>query len=279
MVHIIGDTTSVLDPAFVAAHDVPVIPQVIHIDGETYLEGEEIDSPTFMEKMESAKELPKTSAPPPELFVELFERLAPTGEPMICILPSSAVSGTVRSATVAKREFPDADIRIIDTGFIAGPVRSMIEVAVSWAESGVDADTIEQRVYEMMPRSRLYFVVDTLKYLAMGGRIGGAAALMGSILKVRPVLMFDNSRVDVFEKVRTKRRALNRMKELVYEQIARERDGHLTVLHAGVPDEGQALADELAEQLGYSDVPVLDMPPAIVTHGGPGILGVGFFTD
>lgn len=279
MVRIIADTTSVLDPAFVEAHDVPVIPQVIHIDGESYLEGEEIDIPTFMEKMDSAKELPKTSAPPPELFVELFERLAPTGEPMICILPSSVVSGTVRSATVAKREFPDADIRIIDTGFVAGPVRSMIEVAVSWAKSGVDADTIEERIYEMMPRGKLYFVVATLKYLAMGGRIGGAAALMGSILKVRPVLMFDNSRVNVFEKVRTKRRALNRMKELVYEQIARERDGHLTVMHAGVPDEGQALADELAETLGYSDVPVLNMPPAIVTHGGPGILSVGFFTD
>jgi DegV family protein with EDD domain len=113
----------------------------------------------------------------------------------------------------------------------------------------------------------------------MGGRIGGAAALMGSLLKVRPVLTFENSRVTVFEKIRTKKRAVNRMKELVYEQIARERAGHLTVLQAGVPDEGEALADELAEQLGYSDVPVLDMPPAIVTHGGPGILGVGFFTD
>lgn len=279
MVRIIGDTTSVLDPAFVEAHDVPVIPQVIHIDGETYLEGEEIDIPTFMEKMDSAKELPKTSAPPPELFVEVFERLASTGEPLICILPSSVVSGTVRSATVAKREFPDADIRIIDTGFIAGPVRSMIEEAVAWAESGVDADTIEQRVYEMMPRARLYFVVATLKYLAMGGRIGGAAALMGGILKIKPVLMFDNSRVNVFEKIRTKKRAVKRMKELVDEQIAREREGHLIVLHAGVPDEGQALADELAEQLDYSDVPVIDMPPAIVTHGGPGILGVGFFTD
>ncbi|MBN1486481.1 MAG: DegV family protein [Anaerolineae bacterium] len=277
MVHIIADTTSGLTEEFVREHNIPVIPQVINIGEESYLEGVNIDIPTFMQKMKASKVLPKTSAPPPELFVEVFKTLIPTGEPIICILPSAVVSGTVRSATVALKDFPGADVRIIDTGFISGPVRTLIELAVAWSEAGESAASIQRRIYDMLPRCHLYFLVTTLKYLAMGGRIGGAAALMGSVLKVKPVLTFNNSRIDVCEKIRTQKRAVERLKSLVMEQIAQNGEGYLKVLHAGVPEQGQALADELGEKLGISDIPIMNVPPAVVIHGGPGILGVAFF--
>lgn len=284
MVKIVGDTTSGLPESYAEAHGIPIIPQVITFGASSYLEGIEITYDTFMEKLRAATELPKTAAPPPELFAEVFERFAPFGEPVVCILPSAEVSGTVRSATVGlqiavENGVHDLDVRIIDTGFIASPVATLLRLATTWAEQGIDADTIEARVREMCGRCRTYFVVDTLKYLAMGGRIGGAAALLGSVLQVKPVLTIRDGRVDMFEKVRTHKRAVDRLKQLVCEQIAQGEAGYPSVMHAAADAEAVELRDFLQEELGIAEIPVQAVPPAVVTHGGPGILGVAFFTE
>jgi len=279
MVKIITDTTASLPAEIARRYNIPVIPQVIIFGTDSYLEGVEIDKPTFMQRLKASRELPKTAAPPPDLFVKEFERLVPEGEPILCIHPSSEVSGTVRSATVAARDFPNADIRVIDTRFIASPLATMVMLAAEWAVAGDDADTIEGRLRDLMSRCRLYFLVATLEYLAKGGRIGGASALLGSVLQVKPILTFRDGQVNQFERERTQKRAVARLKALVLEQIPRDGSGYLTVMHADVPDQGQALADELGAQLGLSDIPIFDIPPAIVTHAGPGILGVGFFAS
>ena len=284
MVKIIGDTTSGFPETYAKQYDIPIIPQVINIDGVSYLEGIDIDYRTFLSKLRAVRELPKTAAPPPELFVEVYKRFAPSKEPILCILPSAIVSGTVRSATVAlqtaiENGLTDLDVRIIDTQLIASPVATLLKLAAEWAAAGLDVDTIEARVHAMAQRGKIYFSVETLKYLAMGGRIGGAAALVGSALQVKPVLTFRNGQVEAFEKVRTHKRAVDRLKELVTTQISRGDDGFLSIMHAEVEDEARELADEMRTKLGISDVPILAVPPAIVTHGGPGILGVGFFTD
>ncbi|MGC9395444.1 MAG: DegV family protein [Anaerolineae bacterium] len=283
MVKIIGDTTSGFPKTYAKQYDIPIIPQVINIDGVSYLEGIDIDYHTFLTKLRTVRELPKTAAPPPELFVEAYQRFAPSKEPILCILPSAIVSGTVRSATVAlqmaiENGLTDLDVRIIDTQLIASPVATLIKLAAEWAIAGMDADTIEARVRALSRRGRIYFSVETLKYLAMGGRIGGAAALVGSALQVKPVLTFRNGQVEAFEKVRTHKRAVDRLKELVTTQISRDGDGFLSIMHADVADEAQELAGEMRARLGISDVPILAVPPAIVTHGGPGVLGAGFFT-
>ena len=279
MVRIITDTTSCLHAAVAQKYKIPVIPQVINFGNDSYLEGIDIDIPTFMSKLKANHELPKTAAPPPELFYEEFKRLAPLGEPILCIHPSSEVSGTVRSAMVAAKDFSECDIRIMDTRLVASPLATLVELAAIWAESGVGIDEIDARIHKMIPRCRIYFMVATLEYLARGGRIGGASALLGSLLQIKPILTFQNGRVNQFEKERTHKNALARVKELVVTNIARKENGYLTVLHAGVPEQGHALAEDLCRQLGLTEVPVHDMPPAIVTHGGPGILGVAFFVD
>jgi DegV family protein with EDD domain len=279
LVKIITDTTASLPDETARRYGIPVIPQVIVFGNDSYLEGVEIDKATFMQRLKASRELPKTAAPPPELFVKEFERLVPECEPILCIHPSSEVSGTVRSAIVAARDFPDADIRVIDTRFIAGPLATMVTLAAEWANAGDDADNIEARLHDLTWRCRLYFMVATLEYLARGGRIGGASALLGSVLQVKPILTFRDGQVNQFERERTHKRAVARLKKLVLEQIPRDGSGHLSVLHADAPDQGQALADELGAQLGLSQVPVHDIPPAIVTHAGPGVLGVGFFVS
>jgi DegV family protein with EDD domain len=125
------------------------------------------------------------------LFIKEFEKLVPLGEPILCIHPSTEVSGTVRSAQVAAGEFPGADIRIIDTRVIASPLATMVELAARWASEGTRrGQHIEMRIHAMIPCCRIYFMVSTLEYLAKGGRIGGAAALLGSVCSIKPILTF-----------------------------------------------------------------------------------------
>jgi DegV family protein with EDD domain len=279
MIHIVTDTTSCLSFGYGRRHNVPIISQVIHFGEDSYLEGIDIDTETFMSRLTSSTEMPRTAAPPPEMFGQVFQRLAPLGEPILCIHPSAEVSGTVRSASLAAQEFPGADIRVIDTRLIASPLGTIVNLAVGWAEEGLDIDTIETRVRALTPRARVYFVVATLEFLARGGRIGKAAALLGSLLQVKPILTVNDGRVDQFERQRTQGRALARLSQLVLEQAPRDGNSHLAIMHAAVATQAQALAQDLGKQLGIpaDRVPIMHMPPAIVTHAGPGLLGVSFF--
>ncbi len=277
MVKIITDTTAGLPDEIAEQYHIPVIPQIIIFGADSYREHEEVDYATFMELLESSKELPKTSAPPPELFVQAFEQLLPDGEPILCIHPSAEVSGTVRSATVAADRFPDADIRVIDTRVIGSPLATLVRLAAEWRAEGLDVDTIEARLRNLIPRCRIYFLVATLEYLAKGGRIGGAAALLGSVLRIKPILTMRDGQADQLERTRTHRRAVARLKELVASQLPRDGSGHLSIMHAAAPEEAQALADDLCARLELASIPILDVPPAIVTHAGPGVLAVAFF--
>jgi len=279
MVKIITDTTSVLPAELAQQYGIPVIPQVIIFGQRTFLEGVELDHAAFMQQLSASREAPKTAAPPSELFAEQFRRLAPLGEPILCLHPSAQVSGTVRSAALAAQDFHGADIRIIDTQIIGSPLATLVTLAAEWAAADLSADEIEARVRDLSGRCRIYFLVNTLEYLARGGRIGGAAALLGSLLQVKPILTFRNGRVDVLERQRTWARALTRLQELVTLECPPRPGAYLAVMHAGASDAGHALAGDLAVALGLGIVPVYNMPPAIVTHAGPGVLGVGFFIE
>lgn len=277
MVKIITDTLSSLPPEIAKKYNIPVIPQIINIGNDSYRENVDIDNAEFMRRLVANPAQTKTAAPSPEWFVEEFERLVPCGEPILCIHPSDEVSGTVRSALTAAKEFPEADIRVIDTRILARPMGTLVELAAQWAQAGQDADSIQQKVLEMARRCRIYVVVDTLDYLARGGRIGGASALLGTMLQVKPLLTFSDGRINQFERERTQKRAVARMRELVLAQLPRDGDGYLCVLHSGVPERASEFAASLGKELGLANIPIDFVPPAITVHGGPGLLGVGFF--
>jgi len=279
MIHIITDTTSGLSPELANFYHIPVIPQIINFGNQSFYEGRDIDNAKFMKMLRTSKELPKTAAPPPELFIQEFSKLCSGDNTIICLHPSTEVSGTVRSALMAAQEFPDADIRVIDTRTIGSPLSTLVQLASEWVSKGENADDIEQKIKQLIPRNRLYFVVDTLEYLAKGGRIGGASALLGSVLKIKPILALNNGRVEPFEKERTQKHAINRLIELVKQQAPRNNHAYISIMHAAVPDLALELSRILCKDFDLNEIPIMDLPPAIVVHGGPGILAAAFFID
>ncbi len=279
MIRIVTDTTSGISRDLAALHGVAVVPQVVIFGQEQYLELEELSADDFMTKLRAAPELPKTAAPSPGAFESLYRPWVEAGDTILSIHPSSDVSGTVRGATIAAEAFPGADIRVLDTRTIAGPLARLVLVAARMAQEGASADAVWSRLLALAPRARIYFLVDTLEYLQKGGRIGGAAAFLGGLLQMKPILGLHDGRVAPIERQRTHHRALARLKELVLLEATRDDNAYLSVMHAGRPDLAQQLADELQAALNAPDVLITDLAPAIVTHAGPGALGVGFFRE
>jgi DegV family protein with EDD domain len=277
MTRVVADTTCVLPPEIYRPLNIPMISQVINFGEDSFREGIDIDAAGFMERLLSGRALPKTAAPYPGDFIEVFQQCVQAGESVVCVHPSADVSGTVRSAEIARQDFPGADIRIIDTRSVVGPLGGMVLEADRLAKQGASADEVEARVRSMMPRARIYFMVDTLEFLRLGGRIGGAQALIGTVLQIKPILTFQEGRVDQFARERTKKRALARIKELVLSDASRDPDAHLSVMHAAARQDAETLAADLKQALGVSNVMITDLAPAIITHTGPGTLAVGFF--
>jgi DegV family protein with EDD domain len=278
MAKLIADSTSCLPVALQKEFNIPVIPQMIHFGEESFTEGIDIDNQSFLDKLRSSRNLPKTSAPPPELFSSFFKSHQDSNEPIICIHPSADLSGTVRSAETAKLDFPNLDIEVIDTRLVASPLGSVIHQAALWNRAGVPAPEICQRVSDLSTRARIYFVVKTLDYLARGGRIGGASLLIGNALQIKPILTLSDGKVEPHSKDRTFNKAVNHLKNLVVNEYPTHADGLMSIMHA----DNQILAEELSSffmgELGIKQPVISFLPPAIITHAGPGSIAVGFFS-
>jgi len=277
MIKIIADTTSCIPPKHAAELGIPYLPQIIIFGEDSFRDDTELTVSQFLEKLKSSSIMPKTSAPSPEMYRPIYEELSAQGHTIIVLVPSSEVSGTIRGATVAAQEFPGADIRIIDTRTVAAGLGSLVLETWKWVQSGLDADTIVNRIMALSKRERVYFVVDTLEYLYKNGRIGAAKALFGSILQVKPILTLTDGKVSPFESQRTQRKAHARLRELVLDQCPHSPESLLKIQHGSALEEAMSMAEEFKEKLGISDIPIYELPPAILTHAGPGVISASFF--
>jgi DegV family protein with EDD domain len=279
-VRIVTDTTSCLPLEVARRHSIEVVPQVIRFESESFLEDVEISLAEFVRRLRLAKTLPSTAAPLVGDFVAAYQRQLAAAETILSIHPSGEVSGTVRSALTARETaFPQADIRVIDTRTVAGNLAALALSAAKAAEAGESADGILRRIQADIPRSRTYFVVATLEYLQKGGRIGGASALIGGALQIKPILEILDGRVEVREKVRTHQRAMGRLLEIVTSECPRSADARLSVSHADAEEAARRLASELRAALALEEVSIYPVGSAITTHAGPGTLAVGFFGE
>jgi len=277
MIKIIADTLSCLSIEKAKELGVDFIPQIIEFGEQAFRDDTEIDSTTFLKKLRSSSTLPKTAAPPPAMYEPLYRKYSQEGHTVLVICPSAQVSGTVRSAEVAAKEFPNADIRVIDTKSIGAGLGTLVQAAVAWANQGLDADIVEKMVLDMAAREKLYFVVDTLEYLQRGGRIGKAQALFGSLLQVKPILAFRDGHIEPVESQRTKRRAMARIMELVLSDCPKGVNSHIGLMQGDAMEDALALAEDFKQNLGISNIPIFFLPPAILVHAGPGAIGISYF--
>jgi len=277
MTIIVADTTCGLPHDLLDKRGIPVIPQVVMFGEESYHDDKDFDTAVFLQKLKVSAALPKTAAPEPSLYFPILEEAKRKGESVVVVAPTSKASGTVRSAQTAMQEFQGLDVRVVDTLTISCNLASLVLVADDMAKAGASADEVVAKLNDMIPRGRLYFLVDTLEYLAKGGRIGGAKKLLAELLEIKPILQVKNGQVEPFEQQRTKKRALARLVEVVTEQCKGGDESHLCVLQVEAEKEAQALAEELKSKMFVSDIPIYELPPAIVVHAGPKAMGVGFF--
>jgi DegV family protein with EDD domain len=261
MTLIVADTTCGLPRHLLRQRGIPLIPQIVIFGDKEYRDDTELDTTSFLEKLKAAPSLPKTAAPPPAFYNLIFEQAQTSRDSVLVLAPSAKVSGTVRAATLAAQDFPGLDVRVIDTLTLACNLGSLVLAADDMAKSGKSADEIQAQIENLIPR----------------GRIGGAKALLGELLQVKPILHILDGQVEPFEQQRTKKRALARLVEVVEEQCPKSDAARLSVMHAGAEDEARALAAGLKSRALVDEVPIYELPPAIVTHGGPKTMGVGFF--
>jgi len=279
MIQIIADTLSNISPAEARELGIEYLPQIIVFGEETYRDDTEMDPVTFIKRLRTSQVLPKTAAPPPALYTPIYKKHAELGNTMIVVAPTAEMSGTFRGATVAAQDFPNADIRIVDTKLIAGGLGAVVKQAVKWANAGLSPEAVIEKIEEMSARHRVFFVVDTLEYLFRGGRIGAAKALFGSILQVKPILTLKDGHTEAFESQRTAKRALARLKEVVLSDCPRDPEAHLCVMHGDAEELARSIAGELGGILGIpvADIPIYDLTPAILVHSGPGVIGISYY--
>ncbi|MBM3124983.1 MAG: DegV family protein, partial [Chloroflexi bacterium] len=205
MTIIVADTTCGLPRDMLARRGIPLIPQVVIFGEDSYHDDKDLDTASFLQKLKASPTLPTTAAPEPPLYFPIFEEARRKGESVVVVAPTGKASGTVRSAETAAVEFPGLDVRVVDTQTISCNLGTLVLLADDLAKAGKSSEEIVHRLDEMIPRGRLYFLVDTLEYLAKGGRIGGAKKLLAELLEIKPILQVKEGQVEPFEQQRTKK--------------------------------------------------------------------------
>jgi DegV family protein with EDD domain len=199
------------------------------------------------------------------------------GAAIVSIHGSEKMTATVNSARAAAKRLPDIPIHVIDSQSISMGLGLMAIAAAHAAAAGQDAEAIVQLVEGLIDKMSIYFTVETLEYLHKGGRIGGATALIGSLLSIKPVLTVENGRVEPCEKPRSRRRAVQRVLDLMAEKVGSAQTVHVGVMHCDALEDGQALAEQVKERFHPVELIVAETGPTIGVHGGPGTVGVSFY--
>ncbi|BDG45762.1 MULTISPECIES: DegV family protein [Parageobacillus] len=255
-----------------------MIPLSVAFGGETYREEIDISAEQFYEKVKQHKELPTTSQPAVGEFVELFTSLRDEGyDAVISIHLSSGISGTYQGALTAgnmvdglKVYAYDSEISCMAQGFYA------IEAA-KMALDGKSPEEIIARIDEMKKTLRAYFMVDDLAHLQRGGRLTGAQAFIGGLLQIKPLLHFENKVIVPFEKIRTRKKAIKRIEELLAEDAAKGVPLKAAIIHANRPDEAEQWKQQLSSLYPNVEFTISYFGPVIATHLGEGALGLTWY--
>jgi DegV family protein with EDD domain len=277
-VAIVTDSTAYLPDALVKAHNLTITPQILIWGEETFQDGIDILPNEFYRKLKHAKVMPTTSQVAIVTMKAAFEKLLEAGYDVLGLFISSKLSGTMQSAIQAKEMLPKAaeKIVLVDTLSTSMAMGFQALTVARAAEAGASLAECHKLAEEARKHTGVFFVVDTLEFLHRGGRIGGAQALLGSALNIKPVLTLIDGRIETADKVRTKGKAMERMVDLIVEGVAGRTPVRLATLHANAEAEARQALDAAAERLNPVEKVLTSVSPVIGTHSGPGTVGLAF---
>lgn len=271
---IVTDSTAYISQEIRDAYNIHMIPLTVILGNEIYEEEINLKAEQFYEEVKS-KDLPTTSQPPIGKFVELFEKLSVDYDEVVCVHLSSGISGTYQGAVTAGNMVDgikvfafDSEVSCMVQGFFA------IEGA-KLAQEGKSAAEIIKILEELKKSSNAYFMVDDLSHLQRGGRLSSAQALIGSLLQVKPLLHFADKVIVPFEKIRTKKKAMKRIVELMAEATNGE-EFQAVIIHANREQEAEAWKKELEEEFPNIEFSISYFGAVIGTHLGEGAMAMGW---
>ncbi len=276
-VAIVTDSTCNLSDDVVKMHNIHVIPQILQWDGETMLDGIDITPDVFFKRLAASETLPTTSQPTPGDFRDFFLKVGEQAESIVAICISDELSGTLNSAFQASKMIDDIPIEIVDSRSVSMGLGLIVLAAAQAVQDGKSQQEVADIARSLVPRVKVLFVVDTLEYLHKGGRIGGAAKLFGSMLSMKPVLQVKDGRVDTLAKIRTKKKALSHLLDLVVTDTAGKKDVYASIIAAVAPEDRDMLLKEVQERVGPVQLSHSELTPVIGTHGGPGTVGIAYY--
>ncbi|MEI3336327.1 MAG: DegV family protein [Clostridium sp.] len=279
-VKVVVDSTAYIPKEMLNENDISVISLNVLLDGESYREVD-LENEFFYKKMDESNEIPKSSQPSIEEMKNVFLSIAKDGYDIVGIFISSKMSGTYSTAHLVRdivlEEYPNTNIELIDSRSNCMQMGFSAIQAGRAAKKGESIEKVVEEAKKVINSSRFLFVPETLKYLKKGGRIGSASALFGTILQIRPILTVENGETSVYDKVRTKKKAVEVILKKVLDDMTERGLGEVIVHHINCEEEGLNLAKRLEKELKIP-VKIQSIGAIIGLHVGPGSIGVAYYT-
>ena len=275
-VAIVTDGASSLTPAMGKEYGLHVAPVYVTFNEQTYLSGVNLDAAEFYRLLRANKKLPTTAQPTAQDFIDIYTKLAEDVDEIVTVVISHHMSATLQSALMAQEQFKTVPVHVIDSESVTLGLGMMAIAAARAAAQGQDARQVVQLLEKIKQSMNVIFTVETLEYLQKGGRIGGATAFLGSALSIKPILYIKDGRIEPLERVRTRKRALARLLELVEEKVGKS-EAHFAVLHCEAGEEARELGEQVKAKFNCAEMVIAEAGPVIGTHAGPGTLGLGFY--
>lgn len=274
---VITDSSAYLSAETLQREDLFVLDIPVNIDGEEYVEGVNLTAQEFYEKMASASELPKTSQPSIAKLDEILTSLKEQGYThALGLFLSSGISGFYQNIQYMVDDYEGLTIAFPDTRITSAPLGYMVESVLKWAEQGDGFESILDRVTEQIENTAAFIMVDDLDHLVKGGRLSNGAAILGNLLSIKPILYFnDQGVIEVYEKVRTEKKATKRLVEIGKEAIANG-NYQITVIHGKAPQKAADLRQLLIDSGVATDVSIATFGSVIGTHLGEGSIALGY---
>lgn len=276
-VRIVTDSTALLTREEISRHDINVIPLRVIFGTDIYSEGIDISNDEYYSRLLKKGKPPTTSQPPVGDFIRLYSKIAEAGHPILSLHISSQLSGTVHAALAAKSELPGIHIEVIDCLTVA--LRMLIIPAATAAEKGHSLPRIKASIEKLNSCMSALGVLDTLDYLSRGGRIGVAKALLGTMLRIKPVLAFEGGELRVLSKARTRLKAVEYIIELMKERMRSGYPVHAGVVHTRNNQAAWLLKSQVNDSFNCIELETIEMGPVLASHLGPGFFGIGFYSD